>query len=199
MSETKNRILVIFAHPKAHKSRMNSALIQSIDNLEGITIRHLYDLYPDFHIDVKAEQDLLIENDLIIFQHPFYWYSAPALLKEYIDLVFEHGFAFGKEGNALRGKKLMTATTTGGTKDAYREKGHNHFTMAQFLAPFEQTANLCKMEYLPPFIMHGSLLIEEPKINHAADDYKKIILSLRDKLFDDEELMKLDYINELLQ
>lgn len=194
----KNKILVLHAHPKSHKSRINSALLQSIEGLEHVTIRKLYELYPDFHIQVKEEQDLLVKNDIIIFHHPFYWYSAPALLKEYIDLVFEHGFAFGKEGNALKGKKLITATTTGGTKDAYREKGHNHYTMAQFLAPFEQTARLCKMQYLPPFITHGSLLIEEERIRQAAQDYKTVIISLRDKIFNDEDLMKLEYINELI-
>lgn len=195
----RNKILLLYVHPSSHKSRINAALIRNIEGLEDITVRHLYDLYPDFHIDVKAEQVLLHNHDIIVFQHPFYWYNAPSLLKEWIDLVFEHGFAFGKHGNALKGKKLLTATSTGGTREAYHEKGHNHFSMSQFLAPFEQTARLCKMDYLPPFISHGSLLIEEEQIKIAADDYKKVLISLRDKLFSDEEIMKFEYINDLLR
>jgi glutathione-regulated potassium-efflux system ancillary protein KefG len=195
----KNKILLLYVHPSAHKSRTNAALLNSIKGIEDITVRNLYDLYPDFHIDVKTEQDLLLKHDIIVFQHPFYWYSAPALLKEWIDLVFEHGFAFGRNGNALKGKKLMTAASTGGTRDAYQKEGHNHFSMNQFLAPFEQTARLCKMDYLPPFITHGSLVIEEGQIKKAADDYKKILISLRDNIFDDEEIMKFEYINDLLQ
>ena len=181
MNDKKNNILIIHVHPTAHKSRINAALINGVRDLESVTIRHLYELYPDFHVDVKKEQEQLIKHDIIVFQHPFYWYSAPALLK------------------ALMGKKLMTATSTGGTRDAYREKGHNHYTMGQFLAPYRQTASLCKMEYLPPYITHGSLLIEDAMIRQAADEYKKVIVSLRDKLFNDEELMKFEYINELLQ
>ena len=195
----KNKILLLYVHPTAHKSRTNAALLNGVEGLEDITVRNLYDLYPDFHIDVKTEQDLLLKHDIIVFQHPFYWYSAPALLKEWIDLVFEHGFAFGRNGNALKGKKLMTAASTGGTRDAYQEDGHNHFSMNQFLAPFEQTTRLCKMDYLPPFITHGSLLIEDGQIKKAAEDYKKILVSLRDKIFDDEEIMKFEYINDLLQ
>lgn len=199
MSAEKNKILVLHAHPKSHKSRINAALLKVVNGLDGVTVRQLYELYPDFHIDVKREQELLIAHDIIVFQHPFYWYSAPALLKEYIDLVFEHGFAFGREGTALAGKKLLTATSTGGRRDAYREKGHNHYTIDQFLAPFRQTATLCKMDYLPPFVTHGSLLIEEERITRAAEDYKKVIISLRDKLFEDEEMKKLEYMNDLLQ
>ncbi len=194
----KNKILILYVHPSAHKSQINSAMVANIEGLEDITVRHLYELYPDFHIDVKEEQELLLKHDIIVFHHPFYWYSAPALLKEWIDLVFEHGFAFGKNGNALKGKKLMTATSTGGTRDAYREKGHNRFTMSQFLANFEQTALICKMDYLPPFVTHGSLLIKEEQIKKAADDYKKVLVSLREKLFNDEEIMKFEYINDLL-
>jgi len=196
--ENTNRILILHAHPVSHKSRLNNALVEAITGIENVTIRKLYDLYPDFYIDVRKEQELLLEHDIIVWQHPFYWYSAPSLLKEWIDLVLEHGFAYGQKGNALRGKKVLTATTTGGRKEAYHEKGHNHFTINQFLAPFEQTVRLCKMEYLPPFIIHGSLVIREENLREAADDYKKIIISLRDNIFSDSELMEHAYINHLL-
>jgi glutathione-regulated potassium-efflux system ancillary protein KefG len=203
--ETRNKagdrdsILIYFAHPTPHKSRLNSAMLKSLEGLEDVTIRKLYDLYPDFYIDVKAEQKLLVEHDVIVWQHPLYWYSAPSLLKEWIDLVLEHGFAFGKEGNALQGKKVLTATTTGGSLDAYREEGRNHFTMNQLLAPFQQTVSLCKMHYLPPFVVHGSLLIDQDHIRKAAEDYRKIIISLRDKIFSSEDLKEQAYINNLLE
>lgn len=173
-------------------------MLQAVEGIEHVTVRKLYDLYPDFYIDVKAEQRQLEEHDVIVWQHPFYWYSAPPMLKEWIDLVMEHGFAFGHEGNALKGKKVLTATTTGGRQEAYRKEGRNNFTMRQLLAPFEQTVNQCKMTYLPPFIVHGSLLIDEERIRKAAEDYKKIIISLRDKIFSDNELNAHTYINNLL-
>lgn len=197
-TEKSDRVLIYFIHPKTHKSRLNSAMLQAVEGIEHVTVRKLYDLYPDFFIDVKAEQRQLEEHDVIVWQHPFYWYSAPPMLKEWIDLVMEHGFAFGNEGNALKGKKVLTATTTGGRQEAYRKQGRNNFTMRQLLAPFEQTVNQCKMTYLPPFIVHGSLLIDEERIRKAAEDYKKIIISLRDKIFSDNELNAHTYINNLL-
>jgi glutathione-regulated potassium-efflux system ancillary protein KefG len=124
--ENRDRVLVYFVHPTPHKSRLNSAMLQSLEGLEDVTVRKLYDLYPDFHIDIKTEQRLLVEHDVIVWQHPFYWYSAPPLLKEWIDLVLEHGFAFGHEGNALKGKKVLTVTTTGGRQEAYTEGGRNN-------------------------------------------------------------------------
>lgn len=197
-TEKSDRVLIYFIHPKTHKSRLNSAMLQAVEGIEHVTVRKLYDLYPDFFIDVKAEQRQLEEHDVIVWQHPFYWYSAPPMLKEWIDLVMEHGFAFGNEGNALKGKKVLTATTTGGRQEAYRKEGRNNFTMRQLLAPFEQTVNQCKMTYLPPFIVHGSLLIDEERIRKAAEDYKKIIISLRDKIFSDNELNAHTYMNNLL-
>lgn len=198
MKENTNRILILFTHPVPHKSRLNSAMIKAVSGLENVTIRNLYNLYPDFYIDVKAEQEQLLQHDIIVWQHPFYWYSAPSMLKEWIDLVLEHGFAYGRDGNALKGKQVLTATTTGGSLEAYDEEGRNHFTMNQFLAPYEQTARLCKMSYLPPFVIHGSLLVDEKDIQGAAEDYKKIIVSLRDKLFNEEEISEYQYINHLL-
>lgn len=198
MTLQKNKILILFTHPIPHKSRLNSAMIQAVEGQEHVTVRYLYDLYPDFYIDVKAEQELLLEHDIIVWQHPFYWYSAPALLKEWIDLVLEHGFAYGREGNALKGKQVLTATTTGGRMEAYTEGGHNRFTMNQFLAPYEQTARLCKMDYLPPFVIHGSLIMNEQDIKQVSEDYRKVIVSLRDGIFDVKDLMEHKYINHIL-
>ncbi len=95
-----NQILILFAHPALEKSRVNRQLIRSIHGLDGVTIHDLYETYPDFNIQVKAEQDLLLAHDIIVFHHPFYWYSSPALLKEWQDLVLEYGFAYG-EGERL--------------------------------------------------------------------------------------------------
>ncbi len=198
MSGKKNKILIYYVHPAPHKSRINRALIDAVSGIENITVVRLYDEYPDYYIDVKKEQQRLLEHDVIVWQHPFYWYSSPPLLKEWIDLVLEHGFAYGKDGNALQGKKVLNAITTGGSKMAYQEGGRNRFTIRQLLAPFDQTCHLCKMPYLPPFVTHGSLMIDENGIRDAAENYRKIIIALRDQLFTDEELLRYEYINNIL-
>jgi len=94
---------------------MNKALLSSINDLEGVTVNDLYARYPDFLIDVRKEQALCEEHDVIVFQHPFYWYSTPSIIKEWLDLVLEHGWAFGSEGKALHGKIFLQAETTAPT------------------------------------------------------------------------------------
>jgi glutathione-regulated potassium-efflux system ancillary protein KefG len=172
------RVLILFAHPALHRSRMNLAMMEAVRDLEGVTFHDLYEVYPDLHIDVATEQELLLKHDVIVWQHPFYWYSAPALLKEWMDVVLEYGFAYGDEGRALHGKKLMSALTTGGPAEAYQAGGYNRFTMRELLAPMEQTANLCGMEYLEPFILHGVNLLKPAEVEAAAASYRERIQQL---------------------
>ena len=194
----KKKIAILFFHPLSHKSRVNQMLLETVKDLEGVTVRYMYDLYPDFHIDVKAEQQVLVETDLIIWQHPFYWYSAPSLLKEWIDLVLEHGFAYGREGHALDGKEVLSAITTGGRDEAYVADGKHRYSIRQLLIPFEQTVHLCRMEYLPPFVVHGTHLLEAKDILNAGANYRKVIQALRDGIIDREDLQKEQYINHII-
>jgi glutathione-regulated potassium-efflux system ancillary protein KefG len=194
----KNKIVIQLFHPLLHKSRVNTELLRAVTGLEGVDIRILYDLYPDFDIDMKREQEVLLAHDVVVWQHPFYWYSAPSLLKEWIDIVLEHGFAYGREGKSLMGKRVMNAITAGGRREVYREGGLRKYTVSQLLAPFELTANLCNMEYLPPYVVHGTHLLEKEGIVRAGQDYRKFIIGLRDGTFDQEELGKMQYANDII-
>ena len=160
MSERTSRVLVLLAHPVLERSRINRRLVEAIADLPGVTLNDLYERYPGLGIDVRHEQQLLLEHDVVVMQHPFYWYSSPAILKEWQDLVLEHGWAYGRSGRALAGKVMLNAVSTGGPAFAYRPEGGNRFTMRQLLAPFDQTAHLCGMRYLAPFVLHGTHRME---------------------------------------
>ena len=177
---TPARVLVLFAHPALQKSRINVRLAAAARTVPGVTFHDLYEAYPDFHINVAHEQELLRTHDVIVFQHPFYWYNCPALLKEWLDLVLEHGFAYGHGGNVLHGKTLVSALTTGGPAQAYARTGYNHFTIDELLAPFEQTALLCGMKWLPPFVVAGTIRLTDPAAieTHAAA-YARFLTALR--------------------
>ncbi|MEA3460886.1 MAG: NAD(P)H-dependent oxidoreductase [Bacteroidota bacterium] len=190
--------MVLVFHPLLHKSRVNSVLIKAVGEMEGVSCRYMYDLYPDFQIDIIEEQEVLLEHDIIIWQHPFYWYSSPSLLKEWLDLVLEHGFAFGKEGRALEGKSVMSAISTGGRRDTYGSEEKVKFSVRSLLAPFEQTANLCRMRYLPPFVSHGTYLLNGQQIWKAAGEYVRIVKGLRDGTLPMEELLSKEYINDII-
>ena len=178
---TRFRLLILFAHPAIQKSRINHRLARAARAVDGVSFHDLYEAYPDFDIDVPREQALLLEHDIVVLQHPFYWYSCPALMKEWLDLVLEYGFAYGRGGDKLRGKTVLSALTTGGPENAYGREGLNHFTMRELLAPFEQTARLCGMNYLPPFIVHGSIrLVDTAELDRHANDYARVLAALRD-------------------
>lgn len=199
MSSAQNQILILFAHPALQKSRVNRVLITTVRDLPGVTFNDLYEAYPEFDIDVKHEQELLIRHDIVVFQHPLFWYSTPAIMKEWLDLVLEHGWAYGHEGTALRGKKFLSAITTGGGEKAYRRGGFSSFTLRELLAPLEQTANLCGMDYLPPFVVHGTHLMTEDEIHAHAWDYHRTIEALRDGTIDLDEARRFPRLNSNLE
>ena len=192
-----SRILVLFAHPVLEKSRVQLSLLKAITGLENVTINDLYEQYPDFDIDVKKEKKLLLANDIIIWQHPFYWYSSPALLKQWQDLVLEHGWAYGKNGTALAGKKIFNVLTSGGSAKAYKKDGYNRYPIHEYLRPFEQTASLCDMIYWPPFWVPGVHRIEKSQIEKYSSQYRELLIGLRDEQINEEEILKLPFLNQL--
>jgi glutathione-regulated potassium-efflux system ancillary protein KefG len=190
-------VLVIFAHPVLEKSRVHAAMLRHIRHLEHITFHDLYEAYPDFDINIEREKQLLLKHDWIIWQHPFYWYSAPAIIKQWQDLVLEHGWAYGAEGNKLAGKKIFNAISSGGSLEAYRENGRNRFTIRQLLAPFDQTATLCRMHYLPPFVVHGTHGLNDGDIELYALQYEQLLVAIANDRIQEQEWRRITYMNEL--
>jgi glutathione-regulated potassium-efflux system ancillary protein KefG len=193
------KILILFAHPRYEYSWVQQHLAAAAHAVRGVTFHDLYELYPDFDVQIEQEQELLISHDMIILQHPFYWYSCPPLLKQWIDLVLEHGWAYGREGNSLKGKKMFNVISTGGNQDAYEAGGFNRFTISQFLAPFDQTARLCNIEYYPPFVIHGTHVATNSDIERAGESYRQLLEGFVADQFQDSAIRKLTYINELIE
>ncbi len=160
-------------------------MFTAADRLAGVTAVDLYALYPDFDIDVDAEQQRLLAHDVVIFQHPMFWYSSPALLKEWQDLVLEYGFAYGSGGQRLAGKLFFNAITTGGAQDEYSHEGRNHFTIRELLQPFEQTADLCRMIYLPPFVLFDARRARaDGRAQVHLASWSRLLIALRDDRID---------------
>ena len=166
------KTLILFAHPALEKSKVNRALKEGVETMESVTFHDLYELYPDFHIDIEAEQKQMVEHSHIIWQHPLYWYSVPALMKEWFDLVLQHGWAYGSQCKVLNGKKVTSVITTGGSEEAYCPAGYNYYPIKEFLRPLERTAALCHMEYQEPLVFHSAFELEGEKLNQAVETYK---------------------------
>lgn len=169
------RILILFAHPKFEKSRTNKALVQGVKDLPGVTFHDLYESYPDFYIDIAHEQALLAQHEVIIWHHPLYWYSCPPLLKQWIDVVLEFGWAYGPEAKGLQGKTCLQVITAGGSEKVYCAEGKNLYSINEFLRPFEQTARLCGMEYLAPFAVMGTHKLSEEDLTKYCAQYQQIM------------------------
>src|SRR5688500_5040848 len=174
------RILLLFAHPALEKSRVHSTMLRYIQRQPDITINDLYQEYPFFDIDIHREQELLLSHDIFVFQHPLYWYSSPAIIKQWQDLVLEHGWAYGKNGRMLQGKKLFHVITSGGKAESYSKEGYNAYSIQDFLRPVERTAMLCRMEYWPPYVIHGTHRMNQSDIEQQANQYASLLSALRD-------------------
>ena len=178
-------ILVLFAHPSLDRSEVNRPLALATAGIDGVTLVDLYAEYPDFQIDIDREQERLLIHDVIVFMHPLYWYSTPAILKEWQDLVLEHGFAYGAKGTSLHGKVFFNALTAGGAEAAYCAQGYNHYSIRELLRPLEQTAILCGMRYLPPFALFSSrTAVDEGRVDAHVADWVRTLKALRDGRLD---------------
>ncbi|APD05581.1 glutathione-regulated potassium-efflux system ancillary protein KefG [Flavobacteriaceae bacterium UJ101] len=185
------KILVLQAHPNMSKSILNKRFSKELEGKNNIKVRNLYALYPNWEIDAEKEQKELLEADRVVFQFPFYWYNMTPLLKKYFDDIFLYGFAYGVEGDKLKGKEFVIATTAGGPDHAYQPGEYNNFSMGEFLRPMQQTAKLAGMEFRKAFIVNDAVRIgqeNDPEkltelathfIQHITDPYLDPIAKLK--------------------
>lgn len=110
MSQTISKALIVLASPdfetdeRAQLPRTFSKLILDELQQKGVTV-DIIDLYNDSEFDPvwlpesrntkSIEYQIRIKKaDLIIFVHPVWWLSVPAILKGFLEKVFISGFAF---------------------------------------------------------------------------------------------------------
>jgi glutathione-regulated potassium-efflux system ancillary protein KefF len=170
-------VALIYAHPYAERSLANRELLAALDGLAFVDQRPLYDLYPDFDIDADAERARLEAVDLIVLQHPVFWYSMPALLKQWIDEVFAVGWAFGEGGDKLAGKSLQWVVTTGADFKAYAPDGPHGHAFDVFHAPMRQTARFCGMHWLEPIVVHDAHA-DQAAVRTAGQRYRQRLIDL---------------------
>jgi len=172
-------VLVLSAHPHRELSRVNRKLAKAAAALgaEHVEVRDLYALYPDYLIDVETEQARLAQAKLIVWQHPIHWYAMPALMKLWVDEVLSFGWAYGPGGEALQGKDLWLVTTTGGPQESYHPASYNRYFFDAFLPPYEQTAALCGMRFVPPLVLHGAHKASEAQLQQHVTVFTSRLLS----------------------
>lgn len=150
------KTIVILAHPNIDGSIVNKAWVDALakDNSD-VKVHDIYKAYPNWNIDVAAEQKLLEQYDKVVFQYPLYWYNMPPLLKKWFDEVFSYGWAYGSTGGQLEGKTFGLVISTGGVENAYTDDVYGEIS-AQ-IKPIESTAKFVKAKYDSLHVFHGAL------------------------------------------
>ncbi|WP_119393770.1 NAD(P)H-dependent oxidoreductase [Salinibius halmophilus] len=173
-------ILLILAHPRLDESRVNCRLAKVASQLEFVTLVDIAEDYPDGVIDVDAQQSLLTQHDIVVFQHPLYWYAMPALGKQWMDTVLTYNWAYGPNGEALKDKLWLSAVSTGGGQRSYAPDGRHRRPTVDYLLPIKHAVELCQMRCLPPFIVNGAhKLAHYPNENlYVAEQYRKLLFDL---------------------
>ena len=189
------KLIVYYAHPGHKHSRANRAMAAAAETIEHITYVDLYRDYPRYDIDVNIEQQRLLDHDVILFQFPLFWYSTPSIIKEWLDLVLEHGFAYGSDGDRLAGKQMMLAVTAAGPEEAYAHEGFQNFPIRTFLTPLEQTARLCRMGFSAPYVLYSSLKAPSTgALELHVDGYRKLLEAIRDDRYSFSDAEKMDVV-----
>lgn len=165
-----NTLVEVFHPALSTGSVVNRALAQAAGTVDGVQARDEYALYPNFQIDVAAEQEALARADRIVWQFPMYWYSSPALLKQWEDMVLSYGWAYGTNF-ALEDKELMIAVSCGADRDKYREDGEYGVNGSDLLLPFRTTARYTKMQWDEPFVVHSAMNISDAQVQAACAEY----------------------------
>jgi glutathione-regulated potassium-efflux system ancillary protein KefF len=159
---------------------VNRVLLQQARSVAGVHVQDLYARYPDYDIDVHAEQANTEAAQLLVLLHPVQWYSMPALLKLWMDEVLSYGWAYGRAGTALHGKDLWLVASTGGPDASYHPAGYNRYFFEAFLPPYEQTAALCGMRFLPPLLLHGAHRASREEVDAHAEVFRQRLASYPD-------------------
>ena|SRR3990167_4365742 len=175
---TARSVIVVFAHPYPDRSRAGRGLLEAVRDVPGVSVRSLYTLYPDFAIDVEAEQAALLAASAVVWQCPFYWYGAPAMLHLWFEKVLAHGWAYGTGGDAVRHKRALWVTTTGAPVSAYAPGQMHGHPFEVFVPPLEQTARFCGMLWEPPMVVHGAHRISAAELGEHAAAYRARVVAL---------------------
>ncbi|MEG3627600.1 NAD(P)H oxidoreductase [Streptomyces poriticola] len=129
--------LVVVAHHRtdsltAHTARRAAARLEAagyhIDLLdlhaEGFDPRMNVADQPDwgnrekaYSEETHAHMRRILDADVVVAVFPVYWQNVPAILKGWIDRVWNYGFAYGRSKPRLAGKRMLWLGLAGATAE----------------------------------------------------------------------------------
>ena len=177
-----SNLLIVCGHTNFDNSVANKTILDDLKKeFPNAEIDVLSKLYPDYKIDVEAEQEKLKKADVIVLQFPFFWYSCPSIMRKWFEDVLLHGFAYGTTGKALEDKKFTVSFTLGAPEEKYHHGEFQNFEIDEFIPQFQQLSNLCSMAWCG-YICSGGYSFEadiEAKVEIANKHSKKLIEKIK--------------------
>lgn len=176
-----SKVLLVVGHPDLSQSKANKALVDAVRDLAHVTVHDLYATYPDFQIDAAAEQALLAEHDVIVFQHPVFWYNTTPLFKQWQDKVFTLGWAFTMDGSASQlasTRRPSSPSPPHVPADHYTPEGSNQATIETLLGNWHATLRLCQFDIQPMVKLYGTAFgLSDEDLATAAKQYNELLAS----------------------
>lgn len=154
------KTMVLMAHNDIDNSTLNKRIKFELENQENIIYKDLASLYENFKIDVKKEQKDLEDINKIVFQFPMYWYSAPAILKRWVDEVLAYGYSYEIDESgefqalALKDKEFQMIVTMGANEESFN--GEDRLSVKECLNSYSYTVKMLGMKELEPFLIYGA-------------------------------------------
>lgn len=156
------KTLVVVGHPELADSASQTFFRAAANSLTGVVWHPLGVVF-----DRTTERQALWAADRVILQFPLYWYSAPAILKRWLDLVWDTDL-LGPAGDRLADKQLGLVVTTGRALREFQPGESQEYTLPELLRPFQALARAAQMAYLPPFTIG--------QFAHLADRQRQVLL-----------------------
>lgn len=169
------KTLAIVSHPYPKNSTSVKHIAHALEAMPDVTVRNLETLYGDdtTAFDVEAEQTAANNADRIIFLFPVHWFNLTPMLKAYLNAVWTYGWAFGPEGEALKGKEMLVVTTAGATAHTYSAEGIIQSSMEAVLTPMKASALYVGMKYAEPLALYEALGASESTLTSFSTQLKQ--------------------------
>lgn len=171
-------VLVLYAHPYPDRSRVNRQLLRGIAELAAVEIRSLYDLYPDFAIDVAAEQEAVARHRALVLQHPLYWHLPPAAMVMWLEKVLLHGWAFGAEARAFSGKRCWWVVTIGSGEMQFLGDDPTAPPREAYETAVRHALERCGATWLAPMIIANAHALDKTELARQSAEYRAALTEL---------------------
>lgn len=176
------KILIVSGHPDLENSTANRTIIENLSKkLPEATIHRLDKIIENGNFNIEKEQALLLEYDTYIFVSPFYWYSWSALMKKWVDNVFNASlYKTGK----VKGKNVVFSFTTGGPAEIYSHDGLLKHTVEELTLSISTIAVYTGMNTLGYAISNDMQFEQEIHGNEKLEEILKKAEKHADKIIE---------------